>query len=147
MEETRIFARPFTRGPKDALFHEMVLFLRFVQQCCLVVTLFVAAYFVYWHIILVDDVPKGLVVMIGTVSRGGRLVAQITNHEAVCNHTPPSPNLNGFAHPLPARVRDCTTQECDYTTFHHFHGICQSLLSRRFAIGEGGRVVQANPRE
>jgi hypothetical protein len=67
MEETRIFPRPFTNGPRDALFTEIILFFRFIQQCSLVVTLFVASYFVYWHMTLIDDVPKGLVLMIGTV--------------------------------------------------------------------------------
>ena len=85
MEETRIFARPFTNGPKDALFHEMILFFRFVQQCCLVLTIFIAAYFVYWHMLLVDDVPKGLVVMIGTVSsfRHSRTRSLIRNQSVI----------------------------------------------------------------
>lgn len=74
MEETRIFPKPIGRGPKGALFTELILFLRFIQQCALVVTLFIAIYFVYWHLNLVDPVPKAYVVLIGTVRLAPRVL-------------------------------------------------------------------------
>lgn len=100
MEETRIFARPIGNGPKDALFTEIILLLRFVQQCSLVVALFISTYFVYWHLTLVDDVPKGLVVFIASVCAASSCEVSPANTALVRCYTSPPPDLDSFACPI-----------------------------------------------
>ncbi|KAH0547931.1 hypothetical protein GP486_008328, partial [Trichoglossum hirsutum] len=44
--------------------HQVLFFLRFVQLGAVVLTGFVAIYFVWWHELLREEVPRGLVVLI-----------------------------------------------------------------------------------
>lgn len=55
------------QAASSAVAPQILFFLRFIQQGSLVLTGFVAIYFVYWHVLLVDPVPAQLIAAIVAV--------------------------------------------------------------------------------
>jgi hypothetical protein len=60
-------AQPAASG-SGQLAYQLLFLLRFIQLGSTVITGFIACYFVWWHVVLRDPVPPGMIAVICTVS-------------------------------------------------------------------------------